>query len=124
MTRQATCGATTLICEISLIAALARRDRSSTQSLAPTAEPVRSASALRQSHPDFHPARRVACQNATRELAPLTQQLERSLGGTDGPHAVMNPPRSEPSLRNLETKPGPAMMFDRGTRTSWKDASP
>ena len=52
-------------------------------------------------------ARIVPCSasglpNATRDLHAPAHRLERALGQADQPHAVVNAPRPEPALRDLE----------------------
>ena len=48
------------------------------------------------------PCSAIGLPNATRASARATHKLERALGQTDQPHAVMDAPGTEAPLRDLE----------------------
>ncbi len=60
------------------------------------------ASAIRSSHTDCSD-RRLAERGARHQ--PLGHQLDRFLGDPDHPHAMVDPPRPQPPLRDLEPAP-------------------
>ena len=105
ITRSAMLGATTLIIAISGAAALLP-----TVSIRCAAFSVSSRACSISMRESAMSARIVPCSasglpKATRELDPPAHRLQRALGQADQPHAVVDAPRPEPALGDLEAPP-------------------